>query len=69
MARFDSYNWDHELGICRKHELPAVPCPACFADCENDGDMHITLSDFERSSFCDEPDMPMGFNPEIHQVL
>ena len=69
MARFNSYNWDYELGICRKHGLPSVPCPACLTGCETDSDMYISLSDFERSSFCDELDMPTGFNPEIHQVF
>jgi hypothetical protein len=31
MPQFDSVNWDWEIGVCRKHMLPQVPCPACIA--------------------------------------
>ena len=34
-VRTDSYDWDHELGVCKRHMLPSVPCPACLADPEN----------------------------------
>lgn len=35
-AYLDSPNWDRELGVCRKHMLPSVPCPACIASKDED---------------------------------
>ena len=29
---YDSHYWDWELGVCKKHWLPSVPCPACIAE-------------------------------------
>lgn len=30
--RLDSVHWDWEFGVCRKHWLPSLPCPACLAE-------------------------------------
>ena len=29
----NSFHWNWEIGVCEKHLLPSVPCPACL---END---------------------------------
>jgi hypothetical protein len=69
MARFASYNWDTELGVCKKHMLPSVPCPACMVECEDDPDMYLELDPIERHLDRSEILIPKGFNPTIHEVL
>lgn len=61
MADLDSPNWDLQLGVCTKHFLPSVPCPACIA--EQDEDVEVVLTDVERSGWVDPEEMliPEGF--------
>lgn len=42
----DSPHWNWKDGVCTKHYLPSVPCPACLA--ENDPDMYEGASAMER---------------------
>lgn len=34
--RVDSPHWNWEDGVCTKHMLPSVPCPACLASADPD---------------------------------
>ena len=68
MAHFGSYNWNYKDRVCEKHLLPCIPCPACLQDAKNDPEMYLELSYWERSSFADEMDIPLGFNPDIHAI-
>ena len=33
--RYDSPHWNRAIGVCEKHLLPSVPCPACLEDMED----------------------------------
>ncbi len=70
MARFNSYQWNTQDGICRKHMLPSVPCPACLANAKDNPDLYLELEGIERSGWItfDEMTIPEGFNPEIHEI-
>lgn len=47
MPRLDSPHWNQNLGVCEKHNLPQIPCPACL--CGNgDEDMEIVLTETDR---------------------
>lgn len=45
--RIDSPYWNLELGVCEKHNLPQVPCPACMAG-DGDEDVEFTFSENEK---------------------
>ena len=68
MATVDSYQWDRKIGVCLKHMLPSVPCPACLAAPEIDTDMYLVLEPIERWLPWDEVIIPVGFDPTIHDV-
>jgi hypothetical protein len=40
-VKIDSPYWDLALGVCEKHYLPCVPCPACMC---GDGDPDVTFT-------------------------
>jgi len=63
MADLTSLNWDEENGVCTKHELPCVPCPACIA--EQDEDIEVQLSPIERDGWVDEIAVPIGFEDRL----
>ena len=42
----ESPNWDWEYGVCTKHYLPEVPCPACLKN--RDPDITYRLTQAER---------------------
>lgn len=62
--KIDSPYWNLETGVCKKHLLPEVPCPACIS--ERDKDIYLVLSEIERSGLV-EIEVPKGF--ESHQVF
>jgi hypothetical protein len=64
MPKIDSPFWDFEIGVCKKHMLPEVPCPACIAD--KDRDIHFLLTEIERSGLI-EIQVPKGF--ESHEII
>jgi len=69
MARLQSYNWNYADGVCKKHLLPEIPCPACLAEAETDPDIYLELSKTERSPFfMGEFLIPDSFNADLHQV-
>ena len=70
MARFDSYQWDTQNGVCLKHMLPSIPCPACLVNAKNEPDLYLVLDEIERSGWIDFDEMiiPDGFNPQIHEI-
>ena len=43
MSKLDSPFWNLELGVCTKHMLPSIPCPACLAE-PRDPDVITILS-------------------------
>ena len=45
MAKMTSPWWNTQLGVCEKHLLPSVPCPACLA--AKDPDIEITPTQIE----------------------
>ncbi len=45
--RIDSQYWDPTLGVCTKHNLPQIPCPACLSG-DGDEDLFIQLSEVDR---------------------
>lgn len=57
-------------GVCRKHGLPSVPCPACLQNAENEPDLYLELEEVEREGWIpfDEMIIPKGFNPQIHEI-
>ena len=42
--KITSPNWNENLGVCEKHLLPSVPCPACLAD-GGDEDVEYVVTD------------------------
>ncbi len=44
--KINSPHWDHELGVCVKHMLPSVPCPACLAD-EGDPELYALVEEID----------------------
>ncbi|MBM5789578.1 hypothetical protein FJZ23_00575 [Candidatus Parcubacteria bacterium] len=36
--------WNEQLGVCEKHDLPQVPCPACMAG-EGDEDIKFMVDE------------------------
>lgn len=44
--KMDSPYWDWQLGVCAKHSLPSVPCPACMAD-GGDEDVEFGVEDVD----------------------
>ena len=50
MMRPDSPHWNWETGVCKKHLLPQVPCPACLHT--NDPDVYDNSTANDR--FMDE---------------
>lgn len=69
MARFNSYQWDHNIGVCLKHMLPEIPCPACLQNAENEPDLYIVLEPIEHWLERDEISIPQGFNPKLHSIV
>ncbi len=43
MPRLAHSEWDTQNGVCLKHNLPRIPCPACLHG-EGDEDLEIVLS-------------------------
>ena len=54
--KMDSPHWNVALGLCTKHMLPSIPCPACLAD-GGDPDLFFTptSSDYLAIQMADEP--------------
>lgn len=48
MAYLDSDHWDHRVGVCTKHQLPELPCPACVAT--RDLGLQLVLTRTERET-------------------
>ena len=59
MAKLDSPHWNEKLGVCTKHKLPSVPCPACIAT--KDEDLELVLDRIEREGWAEEILIPKGF--------
>jgi len=43
--RLISPNWDEKLGVCTKHYLPQVPCPACMVSHDEDVEVRFSETD------------------------
>lgn len=70
MAHMKSYNWDHKLGVCNKHLLPEIPCPACLKNASTDPDMYPKLDPLEKHPlFEGEIILSDEFNPIIHEIV
>ena len=42
-----SPHWNEITGVCEKHHLPQIPCPACMS--EADEDVEFVLSEMDRT--------------------
>lgn len=40
--KITSPHWDDALGVCAKHGVPSLPCPACLAG-EGDPDLQFVV--------------------------
>ena len=66
-----SPNWDEEIGVCLKHKLPCVPCPACIAKKDEDIYFHLDGIEREELGFSIEDVnecLPEGFTNKTHNV-
>ena len=68
MAELWSQDWDEKNGVCRIHWLPAVPCPACLANAEENPNLYLRFDPIERGGLV-EILLPEGFNPAIHNGM
>lgn len=50
---YGSY-WNERLGVCEKHFLPTVPCPACLA--EHDPDVQVRIIEMDIVAL-DDPEL------------
>lgn len=41
-----SPHWDDVLGVCTKHGVPGLPCPACLAG-EGDEDLEFVVDEID----------------------
>lgn len=48
MPNVNSPHWNWETGVCSKHNLPQVPCPACMSS--NDPELEFSPTPIERDS-------------------
>lgn len=67
MAKPDSPYWDWNLGVCEKHYLPEVPCPACMAE-PIDESVEWKLDRIEAEGF-DEIDVPESVHQKWKEKL
>jgi hypothetical protein len=62
----DSPHWNFQDGVCTKHHLPSVPCPACCHDWE---DVTAVLDGYEVTLLGEDESprdlCPIGFTGEI----
>ena len=54
MAYLSSVQWNLKEGVCKKHLLPSVPCPACIAEGDPDITLVVTRSDAVAMEWDDE---------------
>jgi len=54
--RITSSYWDEKNGVCTKHELPSIPCPACLAG-EGDEDLEFLITESDRNALDWDPDL------------
>ena len=67
---WDSNFWNYGSGMCEKHNLPALPCPACLSElstAKGDNEMILVIDELECTLGRTPADMP-GFDPACHQV-
>jgi len=62
MPRYDSSRWDWQNGVCRRHFLPQVPCPACIA--EHDEDLEVLFEEGEEDAILFESLFPDPLSKE-----
>jgi hypothetical protein len=68
---WNSVNWDWETGVCTKHKLPQVPCPACLSEIATDPDAFYVVSEMEAEAAAMTPrdrgvTVPKEYNPDTH---
>jgi len=65
---WNNQKWNENIGVCEKHRLPSLPCPACMAELEagKDTGMYAQTNEWER--FSGEYDVPAHFDRERHPV-
>ncbi len=51
-----SPHWDEVNGVCLKHELPSIPCPACLAG-EGDEDLEFVITESDQAAMDWDPDL------------
>lgn len=56
MPFLDSLYWDNTIGVCLKHMLPEIPCPACIASNDKDMESRYTQSELSLVEYGIMPD-------------
>jgi len=57
MAIIDSPHWNERDGVCTKHLLPMLPCPACLEAGNVDVDVAVRLEEMDWDILAFEKDL------------
>jgi hypothetical protein len=61
-----SPHWDDALGVCVKHGVPSLPCPACLVG-EGDSDLEFVVSELDLNVL--EVDHALGHATSLRDLV